>query len=225
SSWPWRGVNALNAVISLFNALDAMRQQIRPDARIHGVITKGGDQANIIPEYTSAEFYLRATTVAYCRELLRRFTLAAEGAPGSRRRRAARRRHGARPDGAGAARLAGGARARQARLHTRRRQRMRHACLVRAAPMVAGCASTQSGDNAAVADLKNTAGQSVGVAQLTQAGNVVRIVVEARGLPPGPHGVHVHAVGKCDPPDFNSAGGHFNPLNKQHGAPNPQGSH
>jgi len=79
SSWPWRGVNALNAVISLFNALDAMRQQIHTDARIHGVITKGGDQANIIPEYTSAEFYLRATTVAYCRELLRRFTAAADG--------------------------------------------------------------------------------------------------------------------------------------------------
>ena len=68
---------------------------------------------------------------------------------------------------------------------------MRHASLVLAALMVAGCASMQSGDNAAVADLKNTAGQSVGVAQLTQAGNVVRIVVEARGLPPGPHGVHV----------------------------------
>src|SRR2546423_1237149 len=80
SSWPWRGVNALNAVISLFNALDAMRQQIHTGARIHGVITKGGDQANIIPEYTSAEFYLRATTVAYCRELLRRFTAAADGA-------------------------------------------------------------------------------------------------------------------------------------------------
>ena len=80
SSWPWRGVNALNAVISLFNALDAMRQQIHTDARVHGVITKGGEQANIIPEYTSAEFYLRATTVAYCHELLRRFTAAAEGA-------------------------------------------------------------------------------------------------------------------------------------------------
>ena len=80
SSWPWRGVNALNAVIALFNALDAMRQQIRPDARVHGVITKGGEQANIIPEYTSAEFYLRGATVAYCRELLRRFTAAAEGA-------------------------------------------------------------------------------------------------------------------------------------------------
>jgi amidohydrolase len=80
SSWPWRGVNALNAVISLFNALDAMRQQIHTDARVHGVITRGGEQANIIPEYTSAEFYLRATTVPYCHELLRRFTAAAEGA-------------------------------------------------------------------------------------------------------------------------------------------------
>ena len=80
SSWPWRGVNALNAVIGLFNALDAMRQQIRPDARVHGIITKGGDQPNIIPEYTSADFYLRATTVEYCWELLRRFTAAAEGA-------------------------------------------------------------------------------------------------------------------------------------------------
>ena len=80
SSWPWRGVNALNAVIALFNALDAMRQQIHPAARIHGVITKGGEQANIIPEYTSAEFYLRAMTVPYCHELLRRFTAAAEGA-------------------------------------------------------------------------------------------------------------------------------------------------
>ena len=80
SSWPWRGVNALNAVIALFNAVDAMRQQLRPEARVHGVITKGGEQANIIPEYTSAEFYLRGATVAYCRELLRRFTAAAEGA-------------------------------------------------------------------------------------------------------------------------------------------------
>jgi amidohydrolase len=80
SSWPWRGVNALNAVIQLFISLDAMRQQLRPDARVHGVITKGGEQANIIPEYTSAEFYLRAITVEYCHELLRRFRAAAEGA-------------------------------------------------------------------------------------------------------------------------------------------------
>jgi len=80
ASWPWRGVNALNAVIGLFNALDAMRQQIRPDARVHGVITEGGEQPNIVPEYTCAEFYLRAPTVDYCRELLRRFEAAAAGA-------------------------------------------------------------------------------------------------------------------------------------------------
>jgi amidohydrolase len=80
SSWPWRGVNALNAMIQLFVSLDQARQQIRPEARIHGVITRGGEQANIIPEYTAAEFYLRAPTRDYCKELLRRFEGCAEGA-------------------------------------------------------------------------------------------------------------------------------------------------
>ncbi|MBI2219259.1 MAG: M20 family metallopeptidase [Candidatus Rokubacteria bacterium] len=80
SSWPWRGVNALNAVIQLFVSLDHLRQQIRPDARIHGIITKGGDQPNIIPEHTSAEFYLRAMTTDHVRGLERRFRDAAEAA-------------------------------------------------------------------------------------------------------------------------------------------------
>jgi amidohydrolase len=80
ASWPWRGVNALNAVIALFNALDAMRQHLRPDARVHGVITVGGQQANIIPEYTAAEFYLRSLDKTYLQELRRRFEAAAEGA-------------------------------------------------------------------------------------------------------------------------------------------------
>ncbi len=104
---------------------------------------------------------------------------------------------------------------------------MRRARLILVALSLAGCAGLgmQSSDNAAVADVKNAAGQSVGTARFTQAGSVVRILVEAKGLPPGPHAVHVHAVGKCDPPDFASAGPHFNPLNKQHGALNPQGSH
>ena len=80
SSWPWRGVNALNAVIQLFVGLDQMRQQLRPDARVHGVIVKGGEQPNIIPEYTRADFYLRALSRDYCAELLRRFRGCAEGA-------------------------------------------------------------------------------------------------------------------------------------------------
>jgi amidohydrolase len=80
ASWPWRGVNALNAVIGLFNALDAMRQQLRPDARVHGVITAGGQQPNIIPEYTAADFYLRSLDKDYLQEIRRRFEAAAEGA-------------------------------------------------------------------------------------------------------------------------------------------------
>src|SRR4029453_731359 len=80
SSWPWSGVNALNAMIQLFVSLDQMRQQIKPDARIHGIITKGGDQANIILEYTASEFYLRAPSKDYCKELLRRFEGCAQGA-------------------------------------------------------------------------------------------------------------------------------------------------
>jgi amidohydrolase len=80
SSAPWKGVNALNAVIGLFNALDAMRQQLQPDARVHGVITVGGQQANIIPEYTAAEFYLRSPDRTYLPELRRRFEAAAQGA-------------------------------------------------------------------------------------------------------------------------------------------------
>ena len=100
--------------------------------------------------------------------------------------------------------------------------------IVVASLLVAGCAgmgASPGTDNTARADLKNAAGQPVGTATLTQLGNAVRVVLEVQGLPPGQHGVHVHTVGRCDPPDFASAGGHFNPLNRQHGALNPQGAH
>jgi Cu-Zn family superoxide dismutase len=98
--------------------------------------------------------------------------------------------------------------------------------MVALASLLAGCAALQAPpESSAITELRNAAGQPVGTARLNQAGNVVRILVEARGLPPGLHAVHVHAVGKCEPPDFTSAGPHFNPANKQHGALNPQGSH
>jgi Cu-Zn family superoxide dismutase len=45
------------------------------------------------------------------------------------------------------------------------------------------------------------------------------------GLSPGAHGIHLHAVGKCEPPGFTSAGGHLNPFAKEHGMENPAGSH
>ncbi|MBI2914271.1 MAG: superoxide dismutase family protein [Chloroflexi bacterium] len=78
----------------------------------------------------------------------------------------------------------------------------------------------------ASAELKNPSGQLVGSAQFAQdAQGVVQIKVSVTGLPPGPHGMHIHAVGKCEPPDFTSAGGHFNPLGRKHGLNTPDGAH
>ena len=93
--------------------------------------------------------------------------------------------------------------------------------------MLAGCASmsTSASGTTAAAELRSGAGQPVGTATFTQVGDVVRIVLEAQGLPAGVKGVHIHEVGTCDGPTFSSAGGHFNPLGKQHGSLNPQGAH
>jgi superoxide dismutase, Cu-Zn family len=60
-----------------------------------------------------------------------------------------------------------------------------------------------------VVEIKNSAGQSVGTATLTDAGKGVRIKLDIRSLPPGEHSIHIHQVGKCEPPDFKSAGPHF----------------
>ena len=103
---------------------------------------------------------------------------------------------------------------------------MRGVVIVVLSSLLAGCAGMQpSGDTTAMSDLRNASGVSVGTATLTQVGGVVRIVLEAKGLTPGLHAFHIHAVGKCDPPDFASAGPHFNPTGRQHGALNAQGSH
>jgi len=59
---PEKGINALNAVIMLFNGIDAIRQHVTPDVRMHGVIVKGGVAANIVPDEAVAQFYIRAAT-------------------------------------------------------------------------------------------------------------------------------------------------------------------
>ena len=80
SADPWEGVNALDAVIQTFNNVSMLRQQVRPDARIHGIVTQGGAAPNIIPEAAAALFYVRAAQLDYMWELRTRVVACAEGA-------------------------------------------------------------------------------------------------------------------------------------------------
>jgi superoxide dismutase, Cu-Zn family len=83
----------------------------------------------------------------------------------------------------------------------------------------------QNSPSSAHADFINAQGQKIGTARLTQTRSGVRINVSVSQHPPGTHAFHVHTVGKCEVPDFKSAGGHFNPAGKQHGKDNPLGPH
>jgi Cu-Zn family superoxide dismutase len=76
----------------------------------------------------------------------------------------------------------------------------------------------------AKAALKSADGKDVGSAELTQTPAGVLIKLAVKGLPPGEHAFHVHAVGKCEAP-FTSAGGHFNPRGKKHGIAAAEGHH
>ena len=77
---PEAGINALDAVIAFFNGMNALRQHVRQDARMHGIITNGGQAANIVPEFASARFICRARDTAYVRELVARARAVAEAA-------------------------------------------------------------------------------------------------------------------------------------------------
>ncbi|TCZ80976.1 M20 family peptidase [Paenibacillus albiflavus] len=77
---PYEGINALDAVIQLFNSINALRQQLKSHARIHGIITEGGKAANIIPDYAVAQFYVRSGSRAYTDEVVRKVLDCAKGA-------------------------------------------------------------------------------------------------------------------------------------------------
>ncbi|HWQ12622.1 MAG TPA: amidohydrolase [Roseiflexaceae bacterium] len=75
---PHEGINALDALIVMFTSVGLLRQQVRPDARIHGIITYGGGAPNVIPPYTTARFRVRAADPAYAKELVGRVIGCAE---------------------------------------------------------------------------------------------------------------------------------------------------
>lgn len=77
---PHLGINALDAVILAFTNLNALRQQLRDDARIHGIITDGGRAPNIIPDYAAARFCIRALDLAYLHDLYPRVRACFEAA-------------------------------------------------------------------------------------------------------------------------------------------------
>ena len=77
---PDMGVNALDAVIQTYNGINALRQHLRDDARVHGIITHGGDAPNIVPKYAAARFYVRAADVPYTEEMIEKVRACAEGA-------------------------------------------------------------------------------------------------------------------------------------------------
>jgi len=80
SGSPDQGINALDALIATFTHINALRQHLRSDARIHGIITHGGDAPNVIPDYAAGLFYVRAMSKSYRDEVFERVKACAQGA-------------------------------------------------------------------------------------------------------------------------------------------------
>jgi Cu-Zn family superoxide dismutase len=95
--------------------------------------------------------------------------------------------------------------------------------IVLAATLALGSPAIAAGSEAT--SLKDASGNEVGKAALTETPSGVLIRLDLTGVPKGEHALHFHAVGKCEPPDFKSAGPHFNPAEAKHGIENPAGPH
>ena len=91
--------------------------------------------------------------------------------------------------------------------------------------LLTACATASEPPGGAPMPLVGANGQSIGTVRAWQTAGGVTFRVDASGLPHGVHGIHVHSVGRCDGPEFTSAGAHWNPADRKHGTGNPQGPH
>ena len=89
---------------------------------------------------------------------------------------------------------------------------------------VIACCAVGMGEDVTVR-LTTAQGQAAGMAIIKSASHGVIVQLKAKNLPAGEHGIHFHQNAKCDPPDFKTAGPHFNPDGKKHGLKNPEGHH
>jgi superoxide dismutase, Cu-Zn family len=102
---------------------------------------------------------------------------------------------------------------------------MRTILILAAMALLTACETVREPVGGAPMPLVNSAGQTIGTVVAWQTSGGISFRVRASGLPHGLHGIHVHPIGRCDPPDFASAGTHWNPLGKKHGINNPEGPH
>lgn len=92
------------------------------------------------------------------------------------------------------------------------------------APGMAATPPAATGTPGAIARMRDASGRDLGELALAETAQGIQVAGQLRGVPPGEHGFHVHTTGRCEPP-FESAGGHWNPTNAQHGFEVPGGPH
>jgi len=102
---------------------------------------------------------------------------------------------------------------------------MRMLAILTAALALGACETAREPAGGPPMPLINAAGQNIGTVVAWQTPGGVSFRIRASGLPHGVHGIHVHPIGRCDPPDFATAGTHWNPGGKRHGLNNPNGPH
>jgi superoxide dismutase, Cu-Zn family len=98
-------------------------------------------------------------------------------------------------------------------------------CAAMGLTLTLACSMPTRSSSRAIAELKDKDGKAVGMATFRESEGGVTVSVNVKGLTPGLHAVHVHAVGKCEGPAFTSAAGHFNPAQKKHGHKSAEGAH